>query len=140
MITFFFLGSLAWLALFLEHALGLYGLLVAMLCISFSIQDERKKWVIVVHTSIVCMFADVMFGRVIGQSLVVYGVVLMMWSVAARFSRTRVFTFMALGMGSAFFLDPQRDHILRVMVVLACMWTMMRGVSMNTRSQEITLK
>lgn len=135
-----FLGIFQWLALFLEHALGLYGLLVAVFFICFSIRDEKKRWIIIAHTSVVCIFADVMFGRMLGQSLVVYGVVFIIWSFIAQLSRMRVFAFIALGIGSAFFLEPQREHLFRVFVVLLLMWMMMRKVNINTRLQEIVLK
>lgn len=140
MMSLFLLMGFQWVALFVEHALGWYGLLVSLCFIAFGVQDEKKKWLIIAHTMIVCVFADVIFGRPIGQSLVVYGAVFILWSFVAQLSRMRVVAFMALGMGSALFLDPQHEHLLRVSVVLLLMWLVMRRIHINTHAQEIVLK
>lgn len=140
MMSLLLLMGFQWVALFLEHALGWYGLLVSLCFIAFGVQDEKKKWLIIAHTMIVSVFADVMFGRPLGQSLVVFGVVFIVWSFVAQLSRLRIVAFMALGMGSALFLDPQREHLLRVGVVLLLMWLVMRRIQRNTHSQEIVLK
>ena len=73
MIELFFFFSMQWTGLFLEHALGLYGLLTSIVFMSIGVGDEKRKWLLMAHLMIVSMFVDVMFGRTLGMTAVYTG-------------------------------------------------------------------
>lgn len=140
MIELLFFFGMQWTGLFLEHALGLYGLLTSIVFMSIGVGDEKRKWLLMAHLVIVSLCADVMFGRTLGITAVVYGAALVVWSYVARLSRARFFAFIALGMLVSFFLESQREHLIRVLFVLLAMWVVMRSINFQTKSQEIVLK
>lgn len=128
MIELFFFFGMQWMGLFFEHALGLYGLLTSIVFMSIGVGDEKRKWLLMAHLVVVSIFADVVFGRTLGITAVIYGAALVTWSYVARLSRARFFAFLALGMFVAFFLEPQHEHLIRVLFVLLAMWIVMRSI------------
>ncbi len=141
MIVLFLMILIQWLSLLLEHALGMYGLFTATVLMGVvGMRDETKKWMYIVHTCMVSLYADVLFGRPLGQTALVFGILLCIWLYVARFSRTRVIAFLGLGLVAAFFLEPQGNNLLRVLSVLVVLWFFVRHIHMHTQSQEISLR
>lgn len=131
--------SVQWLALFLEHALGWYGGVIATLLIGIGmIPDEKRRWLFLVHAVVLSVCTDAVFGRPLGVSAMMYGVMLSVWMVAATLSRARMFVFMVLGLIAVGVFH--RDDILRAGVVLVVIWMGVRGVRMQHESQEMILK
>lgn len=141
MIEVFLLCALLWLGLFLEHSLGVYGLLTVLVLMgSGMVGDGVRKWIVMIHIIIVSICADAVFGRTPGMTTLIFGLILIMWSFVARFSRARFFAFMALGVLVFVLLYPEREHFIRFMIVYIVMWIAMKGVHMQTATQEIMLK
>jgi len=138
MILLVVMCGLQWLALFVEHALGWYGGVVALLLIGMGmVPDEKWRWLFFIHTVAMSVCVDVVFGRPLGMSAMVYGVALSMWMLVARLSRARMFVFMTLGLGTVGVFH--QDNMLRAGIVLMVIWIGVRGVRMQHASQEMTL-
>lgn len=138
-----FLFALVFLfAIWLELAFGLSGLFFAVAILAFSWNSSGNR-VFALCFFISAGIADLVFGRVFGQTALVIGIALMFWRGVQNLSRWRLFAYMVLGTVSTFFLSPSspwQPSWPKTFITLIGMWIIVRTLHLQQGSQEVHIQ
>ncbi len=139
--TFFF--ALVFLfAVWLELAFGLVGLLFAVAILAFS-WNSKENWMFAICFFISAGVADLVFGRVFGQTALVIGIALILWQGVQNLSRWRLFAYIILGIASTFFLSLSSASQLswpKTFIALLGMWIIVRTLHLQRASKELHIQ
>ena len=139
--TFFF--ALVFLfAVWLELTFGLVGLFFAVAVLAFS-WNSKENWTLAVCFFISAGVADVVFGRVFGQTALVIGIALILWQGVQNLSRWRLFAYIILGIASTFFLSLSSTLQLswpKTLLTLIGMWIVVRTLHLQRTSKELHIQ
>ena len=84
--------------------------------------------------------ADLVFGRVFGQTALVIGIALMFWRGIQNLSRWRLFAYMVFGTASTFFLSLSsswQPSWPKTFIALIGMWIIVRTLHLQRGSREL---
>ena len=126
-------------AIWLELTFGLGGLFFAVSVLAFS-WNSSENWILAVCFFISAGVADLVFGRVFGQTALVIGIALMFWRGIQNLSRWRLFAYMVLGTASTFFLSLSsswQPSWPKTFIALIGMWIIVRTLHLQRGSREL---
>jgi uncharacterized membrane protein YccC len=127
-------------ALWLELAFSLSGLLFATCVLAYSWSGRGNEHVVfTVSFFIVALWADVVFGRVMGETAIVLSAALLIWRAVQNLSRWRLLAYLALGSGSVYLLDQHARWPLPFIALLA-MWALIRLMHAQRGGHEIHIR
>ncbi|MEK7458560.1 MAG: hypothetical protein AAB612_03735 [Patescibacteria group bacterium] len=126
-------------AIWLELTFGLGGLFFAVSVLAFS-WNSSENWILAVCFFISAGVADLVFGRVFGQTALVIGIALMFWRGIQNLSRWRLFAYMVFGTASTFFLSLSsswQPSWPKTFIALIGMWIIVRTLHLQRGSREL---
>lgn len=129
-------------AIWLELTFGLSGLFFAVAIFAFS-WNSGENWVLAICFFISAVIADLVFGRVFGQTALIIGIALMCWRGVQSLSRWRLFAYLVLGTVSTFFLSlssPWQPSWPKTSIALIGMWIIVRTIHLQRVSQEVHMQ
>jgi len=138
----FFFAVVFLFAIWLELTFGLAGLFFAVAVLAFS-WNSSENWILAICFFISAGIADLVFGRVFGQTALVIGIALMFWRGIQNLSRWRLFAYMVLGTASTFFLSlssPWQPSWPKTFIALIGMWIIVRTIHLQRTSQELHIQ
>jgi len=129
-------------AIWLELAFGLGGLFFAVSVLAFS-WNSSENWFLAICFFISAVVADLVFGRVFGQTSLVIGIALMFWRGVQSLSRWRLLAYVVLGSASTFFLSlssPWQPSWPKTFITLIGMWIIVRTLHLHRTSLELHIQ
>jgi hypothetical protein len=127
-------------ALWLELAFSLSGLMFATCVLAYSRSGRGNEHVVfTVSFFAISIWADVVFGRMLGETVVVLSIALLIWRAVQNLSRWRLVAYLVLGSGSVYLLNQHARWPLPF-VALFAMWAVIRLMHAQRGGHEIHIR
>lgn len=129
-------------AIWLELTFGLAGLFFAVAVFAFS-WNSSEHWILALCFFISAGVADLVFGRIFGQTALVIGIALMFWHGVQNISRWRLLAYIVCGTVSTFFLSlssPWQPSWPKTFIALIVMWIIARALRLQRGSRELHIQ